>query len=485
MEGTTPVMDDEKMLSSISSTCQALTQVPSTVIKSLGRLLLTSAKRDISLKEHCKGANLEYFKFPDSLCACLVQISNGVCEAFDAAHRSMERISVKSGHIATDAKSALQLMEKGEYQEWEMALHFLESAKESCLECVDKAAPVTEEFEKIGKTIDELNVVLTALKGKNEEEERSTRKKIEATRKEKERITKRKKNLDERCDKAKEECKDAAATCPSPWKTMLFKFLDGITPFAINLATELFKQKVMPLPQFSTPTLELGMGEGFFTETPKNMPEKRKREKKEEYDKCTIIRKKAKQGLQESTRKASKDLEKFNQEINDLNNVKHALEESIAQLLKIKEFWKQLKIMFQSFHDLIKDELEKEVNKTLEAGRKAMQTNKDSQKIPDMTRKMIIDNSKNAIKVAFVVKWISRFYVEVSNKYLLGRVNALQSITFLRSSSDYARMEEVLRKLEEDAEEAERGIPIIAEERKKDLRNELSQHQFKHSSDNM
>ncbi|XP_028405173.1 uncharacterized protein LOC114527665 [Dendronephthya gigantea] len=448
------LLDDEIMLSSISSTCQALTLVPSTVIKSLGHLLLTSAKRDISLKKHCKSANLEYFKFPDSLRACLVQISNGVCEAFDAAHRSMERISVKSGHIATDAKLALQFMEEGEYQEWKMGLHFFESAKESCLECVDIAAPVTEEFEKLSRTIDELNVVLTALKGKNEEEKRSTKNKIEATRKEKKRITEKEENLDE----------DAAAACPSPWKTMLFKFLDGITPLAINLETELFKQKVMPLPQFSTPTLELGTGEGSFTETPKNMPEKRKREKNEEYDKYT---EKAKQGLQESKKKASKDHEKFNQEINDLNNVKDALQESIEELFKVNQFWKQLVVMFQNFHDLIKDELEKEVTQTLEAGRKAMKTNEDSQ---------FIDNSRNAIKVAFVVKWILRFYVEVSNKYLLVRVNALQSITFLRSSGDYARMEEVWRKLEEDAEEAEMGIQKIAEEREKVLRNDLSHH---------
>ena len=73
---------------------------------------------------------------------------------------------------------------------------------------------------------------------------------------------------------------------------------------------------------------------------------------------------------------------------------------------------------------------------------------------------------KNAKNVACVVQLISSVYIEVSNTYLLAGVNGFQIIALLEPRSDHARMEEVWNELQEYAKEAEKGIPIIAEEKK-------------------
>ncbi|XP_028405195.1 uncharacterized protein LOC114527688 [Dendronephthya gigantea] len=460
---------DEKMLSSITSTCKTLTQAPSTVTTSLGHLLLISARQDFSLKECCPNAKFQYIKFPDSFRACLVQISNGVCDAFYAAHRSMNRISVKSEHIATYAKAALELMEKGTDPEWRIALHRLQNAKESCQECVEAAASIAEEFEKVGKVTNELQEALIGTEGETKFEEKSTRNKIEEARKKMERITESEKNLDEKWNEAKKEY--AAVASLSPWKIMLCEFIDSVSHLPINLTIESLKEAVGPQMQMSTPNLELGRHGGPFTEALKGEYEERKREKKVKYDECTTNRNEAKETLKESKENASKDLEKFNQRINDINNIKEVLQHSMEKFYWVKTFWRELNTMFETFHDLIKERIEKNVSNALECGEVMNEELRDGQEMPKITGKQIIADSKNARKVACIVKWISRFYVEVSNKYLLVGVDGLHSISLLESTDDHARMEELWRKLEEDAKEAEREIPKLAEERKEDLRN--------------
>ncbi|XP_028405079.1 uncharacterized protein LOC114527585 [Dendronephthya gigantea] len=471
-----PYSEDLK-LSSISSACQVLTRAPSIVTATLGHLLHTSAKDDFSLKEHCPNAKLKYIRHPDSFRACIVQISNDVCEAFEAAHRSMNLISVKSEHIVTDVKRALEFTESGTRHEWKLALHYLRNAQTICQDCVKIAAPITEEFEKVDKTVRELDEILAGSEGKIYQEVESTRKEIDETNKKTEQMMESEKEQVEMCDGAKKEYEDAAAACPSPWIDTLVTLLDSFTHLAINTTLESVKQTTMLPPEVLTSTLGLGTGGGPFTKAFKDKPEEKEKKKKEEYEEL----KKAKQTLQELKEIASKDLEKSNQKISNLNKNKDALETSITEFSKVKEFWSQLKIMFQTFHDLINVHLEQNMSKVIRDGEKVKATNEelnDCQKMSYNTRKPIIEDSKQAMKVACVVKWISGFFVEVSKKYLLVEIYGLQSITRLKSSSDHARMEELGRKLKEDAKEAERRIPIIAEEREKELRNELSHHRL-------
>ena len=241
---TTPVMDDE-ITSSISRICEALTLAPSIVL-SWGRLLLISVAQDFSLQEHWDDAKFEFIKYPGSFCACLVQVSNGVCDVFNAAHRSMNRICVKFESIVMDVKSALEVLEKGTQKEWSIALKYLEKAEKGFLKCVKTTASITEEFEKVAKAINELYEVCILWKAKCNDEQKSTIHKIEEVRQEIEWMEESEKNLDERCDKGKKEYDDAAAVCPSPWKTILLKFLDEIAPLAINLTIESLKQIMIP-----------------------------------------------------------------------------------------------------------------------------------------------------------------------------------------------------------------------------------------------
>ena len=164
-----------------------------------------------------------------------------------------------------------------------------------------------------------------------------------------------------------------------------------------------------------------------------------------------------------------------------MNNIKAALEENVKKLLNVKTFWRELKTMFEKFHDLIKDHLEQNANKILDCSKIPREANEklyDGQETADITRKRMTQESRKALDVACVVRHISRFYVEVSNKYLLVGLNSLQRITLLEPSRDHARMEEVRRELENDAKKAEEGILIIAKEIRRELITELSHYKY-------
>ena len=136
--------------------------------------------------------------------------------------------------------------------------------------------------------------------------------------------------------------------------------------------------------------------------------------------------------------------------------IRDALLKSKKTLCAVIQHRKIFEKMFQTFHDAIRERLKLTYEEL-----------HDGQEMSDDTRLMIIQESKKAQNVACVAKLISSVYVEVSTKYLLVGVNGLQSITLLEPIGDHARKEEIWRKLEEDVKEAEKGIPIIAEERRK------------------
>ncbi|XP_028405078.1 uncharacterized protein LOC114527584 [Dendronephthya gigantea] len=419
-EDSTSASFHRRLLSSIPSICKTLTQAPSIFITRLGRLLLISARQDFSLKELCPSTNFEYIKFPDSFRACLVQISNGVGLAFDAVHRSMIRISVKCEHIVMEAKAALELMEKGTRQERKIALRRLQNAKESCQECVEAAESITEEFKKVGKVTSELHEALIGTKEQTEDEEKSTRNKIEEARKKMERITESEKNLDEKWDEAKKKNEDAAAASPLlQWS--IFPDLSSVARQAVNVIVAL-KRTIM---------IQVSTSETAGSSSTTS-------EQKDENE------------IGQKTGRSTKDQDMWqypniddDQGIFDLD----------TRLNKVMHHWEIVREIFQNVTE-----------KYLKGACKELL---DGQEMSDNTRGRLIQDSKNAINVACMVHLISSVYVEASNKYLLVGVDSLHSITLLESSSDDARMEEVQRKLKEDAKEAEGEISKIFEKKRK------------------
>jgi hypothetical protein len=245
-----------------------LSQAPF-VITSLGHLLLISAEKDFSLIEHTENATFQYIKYPDSFRACLVQLSNNVWKAFDAAHHGMNRIYMTAENIDKDVKNAVNVIEEGTKKELPFVSQYLNNIEKQSTECVESAKSITSEFREVANMMHELLEACTESKAKYEEEQ-IQRKKDTALKKQ-DQIDKYTKELVKRCEKVENEVAEAEIkhkksleSHPSPWKIMLLGSIDGVAGLARDVtvvlipAFLLMQGMPMPVSSASKPAERLG-----------------------------------------------------------------------------------------------------------------------------------------------------------------------------------------------------------------------------------
>ncbi|CAB4032216.1 Hypothetical predicted protein [Paramuricea clavata] len=220
----------------------ALSQAPF-IITSLGHLLLISAEKDFSLIEHTENTTFQYIKYPDSFRACLVQLSNNVWKAFDAAHHGMNRIYMKAENIDKDVKKAVHFIEEGTKKELPIVSQYLSNIEKQSIECVEAAKSITDEFKEVANMMDELLEACAQSKGKYHDEQNKIQRKKNAALKKQEQIKKDKKELEKWYEKegnevakAKLKYDESVESYPSPWKIMLFGFIDGAAGLARDVA---------------------------------------------------------------------------------------------------------------------------------------------------------------------------------------------------------------------------------------------------------
>ena len=90
---------------------------------------------------------------------------------------------------------------------------------------------------------------------KYQDELKSTSDEIDAARKKLEQIEMEKSKIEKKLmqqrraiEEAKKNYDDAVKLFPSPWKTLLYKAIDGVTEYTVVLLAEYVKQQVTPKP---------------------------------------------------------------------------------------------------------------------------------------------------------------------------------------------------------------------------------------------
>ena len=232
----------------------ALSQAPF-VITSLGHLLLISAEKDFSLIEHTENAKFQYIKYPDSFRACLVQLSNNVWKAFDAAHHGMGRIHMKAINIDKDVEKAVHFIQEGTKKELPIVSQYLNNIEKQSTECVEAAESITDEFKEVANMMDELLEACSQSKGKYEDEQNKIQRKKDAALKKQEQIKKDKKELEKRYEKegnevaeAKIKYDESVESYPSPWKIMLLSSIDGAAGLARDVTVALIPAVLLTQP---------------------------------------------------------------------------------------------------------------------------------------------------------------------------------------------------------------------------------------------
>lgn len=188
----------------------------------LGQLILISSDADFSLQDKKESIKFEHLKYPDSFRACLVQVSNNGCDAFNKAHSSMDQIRLYSSNVDKHVQTAVRFLIAGSADDVEsmvpVALRNIEGIADNCL---DISTSVEKEFVAVMKMIAELLEACTRAKGQHEDDLKVAEVAREvaedhykAVNAEKEQSLSRRKEMGKQMKGANEEFQDAIKSMP-------------------------------------------------------------------------------------------------------------------------------------------------------------------------------------------------------------------------------------------------------------------------------
>ncbi|KAJ3352771.1 hypothetical protein GGF32_003581 [Allomyces javanicus] len=137
----------------------------------LGQLQLVATKRDFSIRESAPTGGFQFIKYPDSLRACLVQVTNGGLRAFNKAQTNMMRIKSLSQGMPDQIESVFKILVMGNVMEVQQVLPgVLASVTRDAQESERLAKDVDADFLAIMDLTGELLEACTNQKGLTEKQ---------------------------------------------------------------------------------------------------------------------------------------------------------------------------------------------------------------------------------------------------------------------------------------------------------------------------
>ncbi|XP_046564876.1 uncharacterized protein LOC124273647 [Haliotis rubra] len=223
----------------------------------LGQLMLISGGTDFTLVTGKRpDSSFVRLRYPDSMNACLVQVSNEGWEAFNTAHSNMEKIHLITNQIPGHARNAVQILLKGSPEELKLALPIpLKRIQLAAKQCTAHAEEVQKQFVDVMATIGELLEACTAAKGDYEDKLKQTKAAVAAAKRAETQIKEQKTKADEELahmTKAlkdrEEDYKKALDDMPGALQLMGMKFFDRYSG-AVLMSIQAELNPMMEIPQ--------------------------------------------------------------------------------------------------------------------------------------------------------------------------------------------------------------------------------------------
>ena len=140
----------------------------------LGELLLISTKREVSLKGNANISSAKYLRYPHSLQASLLQISNDGWTAFHTAHVNIDQIRMRTRSLTHKVKKLHDLLLSGNLEDIERKVPaYLSFIKNYSIVSETLCQQVLEKFEIVKEEIKALNELLSVNRESIGEEARS------------------------------------------------------------------------------------------------------------------------------------------------------------------------------------------------------------------------------------------------------------------------------------------------------------------------
>ncbi len=203
----------------------------------LGELVFISSSTDFSINKNTPKNGYKYIKYPDSFRACLMQVCNSGCWAFNEAHKSMDQIRFHTAQVPDYMKAAVKILFEGNDEVVKALLpDQLGNIKVIADECLELSIVAEKRFTDVIHIIQELLEACVNAEHFYGEEMAAIKKKIEEGKLREESALETKKRtekamsaMENELDEAHESYKKALDSLPTGWEMIGMDFVSGIT----------------------------------------------------------------------------------------------------------------------------------------------------------------------------------------------------------------------------------------------------------------
>ncbi|XP_042202656.1 uncharacterized protein LOC103188509 [Callorhinchus milii] len=205
----------------------------------LGELIFISAKDDFPIDQNMPKDGYKYIRYPQSFRACLVQVSNQGWEAFNEAHKNMDRIRLHSLTLPSHVRSSVKILMQGNKDMIHALLpKVLSNVSSSAESCLSLATSVETKFTAVIALISELLEACTNSKGAYAQSLEKVKLKVEeyklkevSAKEMKEMAQNQEKLMKKQMEQCQEDYKSALNSMPSGWEVIGMTVVEGMSNF--------------------------------------------------------------------------------------------------------------------------------------------------------------------------------------------------------------------------------------------------------------
>ncbi|XP_046714518.1 uncharacterized protein LOC124391887 [Silurus meridionalis] len=203
----------------------------------MAELAFLSSKTDFSINKNPPKEGYKYIKYPDSFCACLMQVCNSGWWAFNEAHTNMDQIRLLTLTVPNYMMTVVKILFQGNNEVVKDHLpNQLTNIRGIADRCLELANSTKERFEEVINIIHELLEVCLKARNLYGEELDAVKRTLdenklreESSKEAVERSKKAVKVLEEELKEARESYKSAMRSLPGGWEMMAMDLVGSVT----------------------------------------------------------------------------------------------------------------------------------------------------------------------------------------------------------------------------------------------------------------
>ena len=348
-------------------------------ISLLGELIMNFSKSSVSLTEKTPTDGFKFLRHPDSIKACLGQLSNEGWTAFNEAHKNMHAIRSCSSIIQTDVNNIVTILENEHREEVKILPTFLKHVSEMTENCNDLAIRIEEKFLHVMYVTGELLESCTAVKETYEQRYKAIVVEIKIAKANEKEAMEAIKEMEQKCKKLEKEVDEAQIDYQhSKYYSSSFLFPSTRGVHDSSIAKEVLLDT-----------------RGRLDEAYNNIRAQKKR-------------------LGEIV----SDIMKFSTDEMDFDTIQKTLKEGLKVLAHLREEWAKLVEFVQLVKLSFYMPLKNFVGLSSDLGVRNIRRRRD----------MIFKKAKKARHVCDKVQLLSNTYIEVSSRHLMSMVRKLNHL---------------------------------------------------------